>query len=270
MQLRSEASSRLKTRASILRLEFTMNKNRLEKSSPLSITGLFRFRATRGLIALWLTIACTGPLVGQQPASIPEEIEWTWEVRPSHPNAQLPNVLLLGDSISRNYFSQVTRDLDGVANVYLMASSTSVGDPRLAHQMTEFSAMEKVRFRVVHFNNGMHGWGYSEAQYQAAFPQFLHDVRSLLDKGGASIWANTTPVRADAANGATNARVDARNAIAETIVKAAGIPMDDQHSLMAGHRDLYQDDVHFNTAGANIQGDQAASAIRSALQPVPK
>jgi hypothetical protein len=51
-----------------------------------------------------------------------------------------------------------------------MASSTSVGDPRLAYQIAEFRAMEKVRFRIVHFNNRMHGWGYSEEQYKAAFP----------------------------------------------------------------------------------------------------
>ncbi len=125
--------------------------------------------------------------------------------------------------------------------------------------------MEKVRFRVVHFNNGMHGWGYNETQYQAAFPHFLHAVRSLVEKDGALIWANTTPVRADTTTGATNARIDERNAIAEKVVKAKGIPIDDQHSLMAQHRDLYQDDVHFNPAGAGIQGDQAASAIRSAL-----
>ncbi len=248
-----------------------MNKNNLEKSAPLSIAGFLRFRTARRLIALLLVTAFTFPLVAQKPASIPEEIEWTWEVRPPHPDAQLPNVLLLGDSISRNYFPQVTKDLAGVANVYLMASSTSVGDPRLPHQIAEFAAMEKVPFRVVHFNNGMHGWGYGEAQYQAAFPQFLRAVRSLVDKAGALIWANTTPVRVDATTGATNARIDERNAIAEKIVKAARIPIDDQHSLMAQHFDLFQDDVHFNPAGADIQGDQAASAIRSALRAaVPK
>ena len=233
-----------------------------------------RFRSWRvqntergaALIALWLIAVCTFPLVGQRPASIPEEIEWTWEVRPPHTDAQLPNVLLLGDSIARNYFSQVAKDLAGVANVYLMSSSASVGDPRLPRQVAEFSTMEKVRFRVVHFNNGMHGWGYSEAQYQAAFPEFLRQLGSLVDKGGAMIWANTTPVRVDVTAGPTNARIEERNAIADKLVKAAGIPIDDQHSLMIEHRDLYQDDVHFNPTGASIQGDQAASVIRSALR----
>jgi hypothetical protein len=217
-------------------------------------------------VVMLLLLASTFPLMAQIPKSVPEEIEWTWEVRPPHPDPHLPNVLLLGDSISRNYFPQVTKDLDGVANVYLMASSTSVGDPRLPRQIEEFAAMEDVRFSVVHLNNGMHGWGYTEEQYQAAFPQFLHAVQTLVDKPGALIWANTTPVRLDATNGATNPRIDERNAIALAAAKSAGIPIDDQHFLMLQHRDLYEDSIHFNTAGSNIQGDQAASAIRSALR----
>ena len=215
-----------------------------------------------------LVAACTVLLNAQKTTSIPEEIEWTWEVRPPHPDLRLPNVLLLGDSISRNYFPQVTSDLAGVANVYLMASSTSVGDPRLPHQIADFAAMEKVRFRVVHCNNGMHGWAYSEAQYRAAFPQFLHAVRSLMNKDGALVWANTTPVRPDATTGATNPRIEERNASALALVKSAGISLDDQHGLMVQHRDLYDDAVHFNSEGARIQGDQAASTIRSALWTV--
>jgi lysophospholipase L1-like esterase len=203
------------------------------------------------------------------PVSIPEEIEWTWEVRPPHPDPKLPNVLLLGDSLSRNYFPQVTRDLAGVANVYLMASSTSVGDPRLPHQIREFAAMENVPFRIVHFNNGMHGWGYTEAQYKAAFPEFLRTVRSLVDKNAgkssALIWANITPVEPNAFNGASNSRIDARNAIARGFIDAAHIPIDDQHALMLQHQNLHQDTVHFNTAGSNLMGDQVAATIRAQL-----
>jgi len=216
-------------------------------------------------IALLAVAAGAVALFAQKPVSIPEEIEWTWEVRPPHPDLKLPNVLLLGDSITRNCFPEVTKDLAGVANVYLMASSTSVGDPRLPHQIAEFAAMEKVRFRVVHFNNGMHGWAYSEVQYKAVFPQLLRAVRTLVERDGKLIWASTTPVRSDEPNGATNSRVDERNTIALRLVKAAGIEVDDQHALMEQHPDLYQDSVHFNPEGAKIQGDQAASLIRSAL-----
>jgi hypothetical protein len=225
-----------------------------------------RARSWHNFFALAVVCAVLTPLMAQAPVTIPEEIEWTWEVRPLHPDPKLPNVLLLGDSISRNYFPEVRKDLAGIANVYLMASSTSVGDPRLELQIKEFAGTEKVRFRIVHFNNGMHGWAYTEDQYRAAFPAFLHSLQSLTEEGGALIWASITPVRSDAATGATNPRVAERNRIALGFVKEAEISLDDQYSLMLQHQDLYEDSVHFNSAGANIQGDQAAAMIRATLQ----
>ena len=215
------------------------------------------------LIALF---ACTAVVAqAQKRTSIPEEIEWTWEVRPSHPNPGLPNVLLLGDSLTRNYFPEVTKDLKDVANVYLMAASTSVGDPRLPHQIAEFAAMEHVRFRVIHFNNGMHGWDYTEAQYRAAFPDLLRSVKALAPARNSLIWATITPVQLHAFNGATNERIDDRNRIALTQIRAAGIQVDDQHELMEKHLDTYQDTVHFGPTGTALMGDQAAITIREAL-----
>jgi len=204
-------------------------------------------------------------LPAQQQISISEEIEWTWEVRPQLADPKLPNVLLVGDSITRSYFPQVTKDLSGIANVYLMASSTSVGDPRLPRQIAEFAALHRVSFAVVHFNNGLHGWGYTEKQFKSAFPIFLQALRTL--PGHARlIWTTITPVKPDAPNGATNPRVDARNAIARALVEPERILIDDLHALMSQHSDLYEDPFHFNKAGAEIMGDQAATIIRKALE----
>lgn len=222
-------------------------------------------RSARWVSAVLLIAIVCVPALAQTEQSIPEEIEWTWEVRPSHPNAKLPNVLLLGDSISRNYFPEVTRQLAGAANVYLMAVSTSVGDPRLPRQIAEFQSMQGVRFRVVHFNNGMHGWDYTEEVYKANLRQLVTSARSLLEPHGTLIWASLTPVQPNAFNGATNPRVDARNQIAQALMKSEGIAVDDQHTLMLKHQDLYEDTVHFGPAGADIMGDQAAAMIRDAF-----
>jgi len=210
-------------------------------------------------LVLWQCMA-----FAQEATSRTEEIEWTWEVRPAHADAKLPNVLLLGDSITRAYFPEVGRQLAGVANVYLMASSTSVGDPRLGRQIKEFSTAEGITFSVVHFNNGMHGWAYSEQEYREAFAAFVGEIRGIAPKA-ALIWATTTPVKKETEPGPTNARVEARNAIAESLVKTDGILVDDQHGLMMKHADLYQDSVHFNELGAAIQGKQAAELIRGLL-----
>jgi hypothetical protein len=218
-------------------------------------------------IAITALLACA-TLLGeaQKQISIPEEIEWTWEVRPSHADPALPNVLLLGDSITRNYFPEVTKDLKGVANVYLMAVSTSVGDPRLLRQIEEFAAMENVTFRVIHFNNGMHGWDYSEAQYKTALPDLLHSVEQIAPSHHALVWATITPVQIQAFNGATNERINERNQIAQALFSSLGITIDDQHSLMMKHLDTYEDTVHFGPSGAALMGDQAADTIRTALR----
>lgn len=197
--------------------------------------------------------------------SVAEEIEWTWEARPQHADSRLPNVLLVGDSITRNYFPRVTSDLAGIANVYLMASSTSVGDPRLPRQIAEFATTQQVSFAVVHFNNGLHGWGYTELQFETGFPVLLRAL-SILPGHAKLIWATITPVKPEATTGATTRRIDARNAIARYFVERKGIPVDDQHGLMMRHLDLYEDSIHFNKTGADIMGDQAAATIKQALQ----
>jgi lysophospholipase L1-like esterase len=218
-----------------------------------------------------LVFACTPSLTYAQTnvatqtrSSRPEEIEWTWEVRPAHVDANVPNVLLVGDSITRNYFPEVQRQLTNVANVYLFATSASVGDPRLPRQLAEFASMENVLFQVVHFNNGMHGWTYSETDYKDAFPSFLRELHAIAPKAS-FIWASITPVKVDKTPGPTNARIQARNGIAFKYVTHAGIPLDDQYELMSHHIDRYEDDVHFNPAGAAIQGQQVAQTIRTSL-----
>jgi hypothetical protein len=219
------------------------------------------------LVTLFVVLTALGApcfALAQNDLSKPEEIEWTWEVRPAHVDPKLPNVLLLGDSITRNYYPEVKRQLDGLANVYLMATSASVGDPRLLRQLREFSAMESTTFNVVHFNNGMHGWSYSEEDYRAAFPSFLADLHALAPNAS-FIWAPTTPVNTDALPGPTNARIDARNKIAQNFTRNAHVPTDEQHELMTHHLDLYEDQVHFNAEGAVIQGRQAAQRIRLQL-----
>jgi hypothetical protein len=94
----------------------------------------------------------------------------------------LPTAQKIGhsNSITRNYYPEVQRQLADVANVYLFAASTSIGDSRLPHQLDEFSAMEAVPFKVVHFNNGMHGWPIQKRSTRSPFRRiYTHCIRSL-------------------------------------------------------------------------------------------
>lgn len=214
-----------------------------------------------GLSALMLVSACCQA----QAASRPEITEWTWEVRPDHVDAHLPNVLLVGDSITRNYYPEVEKRLSGRANVYLFAASTSLADPRLDSQLNEFAALQGVRFSVVHFNNGMHGWAYTEKEYAKAFPDYVATLRKIAP-GADLIWASTTPVRKDDPAGPSNKRIKLRNAEALEAARRYAIVLDDQYSLMLNYPKLYMDDVHFNPEGASLQGKQVVGAIEKYLK----
>jgi GDSL-like Lipase/Acylhydrolase family len=208
---------------------------------------------------------CALGAVAQARLPITEKIEWTWTDRPETPAAGLPNVLLEGDSITRAYYPAVCGQLKGVANVYLFATSASSGDPRLPGQLRDYFSMMGLNFAVIHFNNGMHGWGYTEEQYAGGLPGMIAALRAA-ELRAALVWADTTPVREDSTTGgATNARIDERNRLAAEVMSRGGIPTDDQHGLMLPHTDLHSDDVHFNAAGSALEAAQAAMTIRAAL-----
>ncbi len=214
-----------------------------------------------------LLMICTTALaaVAQVRLPITEKIEWTWTDRPETPVADLPNVLLVGDSITRDYYPAVADDLKGVANVYLFATSACGGDPRIPGQLHDYFSMMGLHFAVIHFNNGMHGWGYTEQQYAAG----LSDIIAALRAGSPDaklIWANTTPVLHDSSPaGANNARIDARNKLAAELTSREGILKDHRHTLMLKHQDLHDGDVRFTTAGSAVQAKQVAATVRAAL-----
>ncbi len=201
------------------------------------------------------------------PPSARESIEWC-DIWISHANeTNLPRVLLIGDSITRGYYSEVEKKLAGRAYVARLASSAFISDPVLLKQIE--LVLGSMKFDVIHFNNGMHGWQHSEAEYATAFPAFLETIQRNAPNAKL-IWANTTPLKVSPADAkpdqATDARIAARNEIALKFTKAAGIPEDDLFSLAAGHPEFHSDNVHFNKQGIELQAAQVADQIAQILK----
>jgi hypothetical protein len=191
-----------------------------------------------------------------------EDIEWCDVWMPNMNRSDLPRVLLVGDSITRAYFKGVEQNLRGKAYCARVATSKAVGDPALKMELHVF--LSEAKFDVVHFNIGMHGWDYSEDEYQRYLPELLKVIRK--DAPGAKlIWASTTPVRKDQVPGPTNDRIRARNAIAQKYFSHERIPIDDLSTLMIAHPDMHSDDVHFNSEGVSIQANQVALEIEKLL-----
>jgi hypothetical protein len=249
-----------------------MDSNQCAQTLMHRLRAVLRARkGTRASLCVLLIILAAGCLParafqsGTEPGgAIPKEkIEWTWSDHSDTVDPKLPNVLLIGDSITRAYFPEVAKRFAGRANIYLFATSCSSGDPRLFEQLHLYFETAP-SFRVIHFNNGMHGWDYSDQTFASDLPAMIRELKQE-SPGSRLIWGTITPVRKDNPLGATNTRIKARNAFALDVMKHEGIVIDDQYALMEGHEDLHLDDVHFNDRGSEIQGDQAAASIEAAL-----
>ena len=94
-----------------------------------------------------------------------EQIEWQdTGIEAGHTqDAELPRVLLLGDSISRQYRKRVSELLAGKARVANSAGSHCVGDPMLAE--ANAVVLDGYAFDVIVVNNGLHGWNCPDADY---------------------------------------------------------------------------------------------------------
>jgi hypothetical protein len=204
----------------------------------------------------------------EYPSASRESIEWC-DVWISHANeTNLPRVLLIGDSISRDYYPGVERLLSGKAYVGRLSSSAFIGDPVLPQQIK--ATLASARFDVILFNNGMHGWQHGENEYRQAFPEFLETIHRCAPHAKL-IWASTTPLKnspaalAEHSTEATDERIAARNSIALRFVEAKGIPVADLYSLMSGHPEFHSDNVHFGQQGIALQAAQVAAQIEPLL-----
>ena len=210
-------------------------------------------------------------LIAAEPSLAPpahESIEWC-DIWISHANeTNLPRVLLIGDSIVRDYYPEVEKQLAGKAFVARLSTSRFVADPVLLNEIE--LVLGGTKFDVIQFNNGMHGWQHSEAEYRKAFPKFLKTIRAHAPKAKL-IWATTTPLRDgkgttyDTKADYSDGRIAARNAIAAEIVTAQKIPIDDLNAAVRGHPELHSDNVHFNGQGIQIQAAQVSAEIDKLL-----
>ena len=217
------------------------------------------------VVVLVLGILVNIPLA-DEPAVKRENIEWTQIWIPDLHKTDLPRVLLIGDSICNAYYDEVAKELQGKAYAAKLATSSSLGDPALLDQVKLIFG--NYDFAVIHFNNGLHGFDYTEEEYQNAIPKFLEIVKEFAPDAKL-IWATSTPMRETANLQEINPkteRVVARNTIVVDVAEKEGIPVDDLYGLVKDHPEYWSNDgVHFKPEGQAVQAKQVVKHVLDAL-----
>jgi hypothetical protein len=211
-------------------------------------------------------LVALGSAATEPPRVVRENIEWLDVWVPGNEVRDQPRVLLVGDSITRGYYQVVADRLKGRAVVARLTTSKGLGDPGLLDEVR--LVLAQVDFDAVHFNNGMHGWGYAETEYAEALPGLLAAIRKGAPRAKL-VCATTTPVRiankVEQLDPKTE-RVKARNrAVAERMAKEK-VPVDDLYSLAADRPEWFSPDgVHLNAKGSAALGEQVSASVLKVL-----
>ncbi len=211
--------------------------------------------------------------------TVPEKYQRRAEYAFVESDPALPNVLLIGDSISMSYTVGVRERLAGIANVYRAPDNCRSTRQTLAELETYLG---DIQWDVIHFNWGIHDVTHVDASGKVAPPplgkrqvqpdEYRDNFRSLirrLQKTGAKlIWASTTPIgrKTDARGFRRDSDVMAYNAAAAELLKAEKVATNGLYALIKPRAEqLLSDGVHFNAKGVRVLAEAVAIAIRNTL-----
>lgn len=201
------------------------------------------------------------------PALVREKYEWSnlwWDCADDD---SLPRVLLIGDSISVGYGPTVIGELAALAHVDRLSNSRNLLDP--VHRRETRLVLEHGNYAAIHFNNGLHGWHLTDAEYEQGLADYVALLRELAPSAQL-VWASSTPVTVvdepGRLNEQKNAVVRRRNAVAARVVAGAGLAMNDLYSLVVDRAELKSNDgYHFNAEGQRVLGLAVAAVLRQTL-----
>ena len=190
--------------------------------------------------------------------------------------AALPEVYVIGDSISMGYTPPLAELLAGRAVVEHNPGNGGDSANVLAN-MDDWLAGRSPA--VIHFNCGLHDIKVSRETRARQVPPEAYraglkrTVEKLQATGAALIWATSTPVIEDRHHARKdfdrhNRDVDAANAAAGEIMAAAGVAVDDLHAAATAlglSEALTDDGVHFTDAAYARLAETVADCISRVL-----
>lgn len=208
---------------------------------------------------------------------------WSACAEPSQATADpaLPNILLIGDSISGGYQKQVRQALQGKANVVKNAGNaewTGTGLKKIDSYLGE------TKWDIIHFNWGLwdlYGWEYHEEDRSPeAYARRLEQLVTRMKQTGAKlIWATTTPAckgpeqtmlkRFKKQVVITPEQQAKYSEASREVMTRHGVAINDLHRHMLptlAEHSLGADDVHFTDAGYNRLAEKVVASLEEALK----
>lgn len=249
-----------------------------KRFSPMTIR---QFLRTIPLLFLSVATGFSQDKAKSAPYTPPSDMKGAWAFKP---DPKLPDVLILGDSISIGYTLETRKLLKGKANVFRPMRKDGKGPDNCGDTPMGLENLDKWlgdrKWKVIHFNWGLWDLCYRHPDSKATgkrdkvkgtistkpedYEKNLEKLVARLKATGAKlIWASTTLVP----EGEVGRFVgdDAKyNAIAKKVMERHNIPINDLHAISkafpADHF-VGPGDVHFTSAASAKLAAKVAEEI---------
>lgn len=206
--------------------------------------------------------------LGEGKCMIHENYEWCnyWWDESDNTNKQ--RILLIGDSITWQYREYVKSMIGNIYCVDVLATSKSLDNPALICEVDHILDYD-FTYRLVHFNNGLHGWHLSEIEYKLHLEKTL---KYIMEKYKVPmIIAMSTPVTMEGDvytfDDKLNSKIIQRNIAAEGIAEQYGLDVNDLYTLMVNKAEYREaDGYHYNDTGKKAQAELVVKCIQSKLE----
>lgn len=204
------------------------------------------------------------------------------------PDPSLPNVLILGDSISIGYTLRVRELLKGKANVYRPTNPQGTRPENCSDSSKGVAKLDRwlsdTDWSVIHFNWGLHDLKHVEEAGKhsksndpksptlATVQVYRKNLELIVDQLKATdarlVFATTTPVVEGTLNPLREPDAPSRyNAAALEVMEENGIRVNDLYAFTEPHLAEWQlpKNVHFKSAGSAALAKQVAAVITEEL-----
>jgi len=191
--------------------------------------------------------------------------------------APLPRVVLVGDSIRMGYAPLVAKRLEGKA-VVISAQANGEDTANVLKNLDEWVITEQPA--VVHLNAGLHDLKVTDKKYQVPLADYEKNLNTILERirtgtKAKIIFATSTPILDDlhaqrkVGFDRFEADVQKYNATALSVMKRAGVPVNDLHKAVEDGgtaKIMAADGTHYTPQGYEMLAAIVADSIIRALK----
>ncbi len=190
-----------------------------------------------------------------------EQYEWIHSWSDEADKADLPRILLVGDSITYFYQEKVREKLRGKYYVDYIATSYAIDTPFYNVLVGGFA--KDNNYSIIHFNHGLHGQHMEKETYKQGLETLLNEIKK---EGTKIVLALSTKVNKEgneALDEKWAVRVTERNEAMRELSNAYGYSIDDLYTVSLGiPNELRKEDgTHYLPSAVNDFADKVVESI---------